>query len=206
MNSRIFQALFSITLLVATIGCSNSADDGVLLDSFEGKGTQHTIDYGSSGDTKISVSFSSEQKACGRQSLKIDYNLAKGGYMYCARGHGLDIKGALWEGPDPASIEWSSFPSLSVKVYGSKRGAIAFDVKDSGGEMWRYIINDDFNGWQEVVVPFDMFKVREDWQPQTADGNQQLDFPIKSYQFEPKNPGEGTVYFDCVKLVNKYNQ
>ena len=204
---RSFYVFLCMSLMVVgtMLGCSQNSDE-VMLDSFEGQASRETVDYGSSSSTKIAVSFSKEQKVCGRQSLKIDYDLKKDGYMYCARGHGLDVSGAVWEAGAPESINWSAYPSMSVQVFGSKRGNIAFDVKDSGGELWRYMINDDFEGWKEIVVPFDQFRVREDWQPQTADGNRSLDFPVKSFQFEPKNPGVGAVYIDCVKLVNKYNQ
>lgn len=175
----------------------------VMLDSFEGAVSKKSADFGSSKDTKITVTASKDKKVCGNQSLQIEYDLSSSGYMYCARGYGLDVFGAVWEGPQPDKISWDDFSGISLQVYGSKRGDIAFDLKDNGGEMWRFMIQDDFNGWKEVYVPFYSLTVREDWQPPKADGNKLLDFPVKSFQFEPRKAGAGTVNFDCVKVVKE---
>jgi hypothetical protein len=45
--------------------------------------------------------------------------------------------------------------------------------------------------------------VRDDWQPDGADKNGQIDFPIKVCQFEPLPGSKGTLYFDTVELVKK---
>lgn len=196
-----------IGLLLLT-GCSRQPESKgerieVMLDSFEGPINSRTVDYGSSSDTRIRVVSSPMVKKCGRQSLLIDYALSPGGYMYCARGFGLDAPGSQWSGPPPKEIEWNQYTGISLQVYGSKRGNIAFDVKDNGGELHRFMIDDDFSGWREIIIPFTAFKAREDWQPGNADGNKTLDFPIWSFQFEPKMPGEGKVYFDCVMLIKE---
>jgi hypothetical protein len=87
-------------------------------------------------------------------------------------------------------------------MYGSNSsGVIAFDLKDKGGELWRFLIDDDFSGWKEVVCPLKEFFPRGDWQPETAERNEKLDFPVTSFQFEPRLPGKGAYYFDCVKLT-----
>ena len=65
------------------------------------------------------------------------------------------------------------------------------------------MVKDDFEGWKEMVIPFTSFIARGDWQPDTADGNRKLDFPVQSYQFEPKTVGSNVLYFDCVTLVKK---
>ena len=39
-----------------------------------------------------------------------------------------------------------------------------------------------------------------DWQPDDAVKNGVLDFPLKSFQFEPRTPGEGVIYIDKVEL------
>lgn len=199
--------LISVFGLMIISACSNKPasqySQEVPLDSFEGAINKKTVDFGSSKDTKIVVTAAKDKKVCGNQSLQIEYDLNPSGYMYCARGYGLNVFGSVWEGPKPPEITWDKFDGISVQVYGSKSGDIAMDVKDGGGEMWRYLIQDDFNGWKEVFIPFFLFKVREDWQPSTADGNKILDFPIQSFQFEPRKPGPGKVNFDCVKIVKE---
>ena len=133
--------------------------------------------------------------------MKLTYQLNTGGYLWCARGSELDIKDAKWI-VDPKKINWEKYNAVSFSMYGNKTGDVAFDFKDAGGELHRFIIKDDFKGWKEIVIPFSSLKARGDWQPQSADGNKILDFPVKSCQFEPKTAGEGVLYFDCMKLVN----
>jgi hypothetical protein len=43
--------------------------------------------------------------------------------------------------------------------------------------------------------------VRRDWQPEGAVLNGLMDYPLTSFQFEPKDLGSGTLYADCVKFV-----
>ncbi|MBP9853783.1 MAG: CIA30 family protein [Candidatus Omnitrophica bacterium] len=207
MMSKKYVLLFSLIMVTACAKAPAPTErinnKEVLLDSFENTITKDTVDYGSSNDTKIIVTASTERKVCGNQSLQIEYDLNSSGYMYCARGYGLDVLGSLWEAPQPDQIAWDQYNGISLQVYGSKRGDIAFDVKDNGGEVWRFLIQDDFDGWKEVQIPFTNFAARQDWQPANADGNKVLNFPIKSFQFEPKKPGVGIVNFDCVKAIKK---
>ncbi len=175
----------------------------LMLDSFEGPLNSRTVDYGSDSNTRIRVVSSPLIKKCGRQSLLIDYKLSEDGYMYCARGFGLDVPGAHWAGPNPKDIEWSNYTGFSIQVHGSNQGTIAFDVRDNGGELHRFMIEDNFRGWREIIVPFSSLTARTDWQPKSADGNKTLDFPIWTFQFEPKNVGEGKAYFDCVMLIKE---
>ncbi len=182
-------------------GCSTGPKE-VMLDSFEGEISAQTVDFGSAEGTSLKVLADKEVKACGQQSLKIDYNLKRGGYMWIARGKGLDIAGAnKWE-IQPDEINWHRYNAFSIQMYGADSGAvIAFDIKDSGGELWRFLLDDDFSGWKEIVCLFDEFFPRGDWQPETAQANGELDFPVVSFQFEPRLPGERAHNFDCIKLV-----
>lgn len=174
----------------------------VLIDSFEGQISPETVDYGSSENSSLMVSVDKSRPVCGEQALKITYNLVPSGYMWIARGCGLDVKGAADWIVSPDEINWRSYKAISLQVYGNNSGGvIAFDIKDKGGELWRFIIDDDFSGWKEVICPLAEFFPRGDWQPQTAQRNEELDFPIMSYQFEPKLPGEGIYYFDCIKVI-----
>jgi hypothetical protein len=123
--------------------------------------------------------------------------------MWIARGFDLDAKNAAWL-IRPADIDWSKLNAISFYVYGSDSKAnIAFDIKDNGYEVWRFMVEDNFVGWQKIVCPFNEFFVRGDWQPNNADKNATLDFPLKSFQFEPLPEAKGTLYFDSVELVSK---
>jgi hypothetical protein len=175
----------------------------LMLDSFEGPLNAKTVDFGSDDTSSLAVTAATDQKMCGAQALKMTYTLEPGGYMWCARGYGLDVLGATWEAPPPQNIDWAKYNAVSFMLYGDGKGAsLAFDVKDAGGELHRFMVTDNTPGWREVLIPFSAFKPRADWQPSTADGNHKLDLPIRSFQWEPKTPGSGTFYFDCVKLVH----
>ncbi len=212
MNKVGLSILAVLSLLVGSVALvSADQENELLLDSFEGALTKETVDFGAHAESVLTAQASKAEKSCGEQSLKISYQLNAGGYMFCARGHGLDVAGALWEGPQPDKIQWSDFVGIKFMLNNATSTGtaaqpaadptqIAFDVKDAGGEMWRYAVTSDRKGWVEVAVPLTQFKVRDDWQPATADGNRQLDFPLQSFQWEPKSMGEGTLFVDCVKL------
>ncbi|MCX5714920.1 MAG: hypothetical protein NT033_09035, partial [Candidatus Omnitrophica bacterium] len=123
------------------------------------------------------------------------------GYMYIAKGFGLDAKNATWQ-VKPQDIDWKKYNAISFYMYGQdSKTKVAIDIKDNGNEIWRFMVTDDFKGWKKTVVPFKDFFVRGDWQPDNADKNAALDFPLKSYQFEPLPPAKGTLYFDDVELA-----
>lgn len=117
-----------------------------------------------------------------------------------ARGFGLDAKNTAWL-VKPEDIDWSKYKAFTFFVFGSdSKTQVAFDIRDNGNEMWRFSFEDNFKGWKKIVCPFNMFFARDDWQPNNADNNLTLDFPIKVFQFEPRPQAQGTLYFDCVEL------
>ena len=193
--------LVSILVLMFFLGCSSSPSE-VLIDSFEGEISSKTVDFGSSENSTLNVKSDKELKRCGQQSLKLDYELKAGGYMWAARGSQLDTKGADNWIIKTSEINWSKYKAISLYMYGGDSGAvIAFDLKDNGGELWRFLLDDDFKGWKEIVCPLVEFFPRNDWQPDTADNDEELDFPILSFQFEPRVPGKRIHNFDCIKVV-----
>ena len=186
--------------------CARGPDE-VLIDSFEGEISPKTVDHGSSDNSSVTVSADKSRAVCGQQSLKVEYNLHPSGYMWIARGYGLDVEGAADWIVEPQAINWPSYKAITLQVYGSNSAAvIALDIKDKGGELWRFLIDDDFSGWKEVTCPLKEFFPRGDWQPETADRNEKLDFPIISYQFEPRLPGSGSFFFDCIKVTRAYEK
>jgi hypothetical protein len=193
---------FLVALFVSVfIGCS-SAPRELVIDSFEGVLNSETVDFGAGEGSSLEVRADKELKVCGEQSIKLIYNLRPSSYMWMARGYNLDVKGAAqWE-EEPENIAWKKYNAVSLQMYGRNSGAvIAFDIKDNGGELWRFLLDDDFDGWKEIVCPFKNFFPRGDWQPQTAERNEVLDFPITSFQFEPRLPGQRECNFDCIKAV-----
>ncbi|MCX5714066.1 MAG: chondroitinase family protein, partial [Candidatus Omnitrophica bacterium] len=180
--------------------------NNLLLDDFEisvSGGPEGTVDFGAGNGSTVSVSAATDIKNTGNQALKVVYDAPAGGYIYVARGLNLDAKNANWM-LKPSDIKWEDYSAISFYLYGTdSKAKIAFDIKDNGGEIWRFITEDNFKGWKRVVCSFDKFVVRDDWQPPDADKNGQIDFPIKVFQFEPLPESKGTLYFDTVELVKK---
>jgi len=195
-----------IALILVFCVVSFAQGDNFIIDDFETPiigGLDGTIDYGSGNGSSVEVSSEPEIKYSKDSSLKVVYDAVAGGYMWIARGFDLDAQNAGWL-VDPSDIIWDDYSGLAFYMYGSdSKNRIAVDVKDSGNEVWRFIINDDFNGWREVVCPFEQFAVRDDWQPESSDKNSIINFPLKSYQFEPLPESSGTLYFDRVELIKK---
>lgn len=201
MRTIIFSLLF--TLCVSGL-CF--AEGNLLIDDFEGPisgGADGTVDFGAGNGSSVDVTPNSETKRSGAQSLKINYNAVFGGYIYVAKGFNLDAKKADWL-LKPGEIDWKLYSGIAFYAYGTdSKTSIAFDIKDGGGELWRFIFEDNFHGWKQIICPFDEFFVRTDWQPDDADANDTLEFPIRSFQFEPRPEARGTLYIDQVELVAK---
>ncbi len=195
-----------VICLFFSCGCSNSPRV-LLIDSFEQEISPETVDFGSGGGSSLVVKADGTIKFCGNQSLKLDYNLKPSGYMWVARGYGLDIPGAAAWLVNPEEINWKRYNSIALEMYGSNSGGvIAFDIKDNQGELWRFLLDDDFEGWKRIICPFTLFFPRNDWQPEAAVNDEVLEFPLLSFQFEPRLPGKGVYYFDCVELTSEISK
>jgi len=182
------------------------AADSLLIDDFEmpvSGGLEGTVDFGAGNGSSVNVTAATDIVNSGKQSLKVDYDAVAGGYIYVARGKDLDAKNAGWI-VKPENIKWEEYKGLSFYMYGTdSKAKIAFDIKDNGNEIWRFTVEDNFKGWKQVVCDFDKFLVRDDWQPDSADKNAKIDFPVKIFQFEPLPVSKGTLYFDTVELIKK---
>jgi len=201
------KAFFVMVLAVlSAVGIVLAEGNNLLIDDFEisiSNGTEGTVDFGAGNGSSVEVTESTDVKNSGNKALKVVYDAVNGGYIYVSRGTGLDAKNANWA-INPSDIKWEEYNAISFYVYGTdSKARIAFDIKDNGGEIWRFITEDDFKGWKKVVCNFDKFVVRDDWQPENADKNGKLDFPIKIFQFEPLAESKGTLYFDTVELVKQ---
>lgn len=199
-----FVLLSVLLLFICPILCSAQESKVLVLDDFEDEiisGPKGTIDAGSGNGSSIQVSADHENKYGGEQSLKIVYDAVSGGYMWVARGYNLDVKGAAQWSVKPQDIDWSKYTAITFYMNGSNSlASIAFDIKDAGKEMFRFMIKDDFTGWKKMTCSFDQFFPRGDWQPADADVNGVLDFPVMSFQFEPIAIKNGSVHIDDVSL------
>lgn len=199
---------FFVTALAVLfiIGISWAEGNNLLIDDFEvsvTNGPDGTVDFGAGNGSNVEVTEAVDIKNSGNKALKVAYDAVGGGYIYVSRGTGLDAKNANWT-IKPSDIKWEEYNAISFYVYGTdSKTKIAFDIKDNGGEIWRFVTEDDFTGWKRVVCNFEKFVVRDDWQPENADKNSQLDFPIKIFQFEPLAESKGILYFDTVELLKK---
>lgn len=195
--------VFAVSIFIFSLSTAGFAES-LLLDDFETEIISTpvgTIDAGAANGSTLEVGAEQEIKHSGQQSLKIVYDAVAGGYMWVARGFGLDVKGAARWLVKPEEIDWPDYRAISFYMYGSGSDAkIAFDIKDAGGEMFRFMVTDDVKGWKQIVCPFEEFFPRGDWQPPSAEVNATLDFPIRSFQFEPIAVAKATLYMDEVKL------
>lgn len=194
-----------IALFFACAGMVYAQEKNTLvLDDFEGEivsGPKGTIDAGAGNSSSVEVSADKERKHGAEQSLKIVYDAVSGGYIWVARGYGLDVKGAAQWKVTPEKVDWPKYKAVTFYMNGANSGAsIAFDVKDAGKEMFRFMIKDDFTGWKKIVCPFDQFFPRGDWQPADANANAVLDFPVTSFQFEPIAINKSSFNIDDVSL------
>ena len=200
-----FIAAFLI-LGLAGLSYSQEANE-LLLDDFEGVisgGEAGTVDFGSGGGSTVEIKASTEIKQHGEQSLAVKFEAISGGYIWIARGYDLTVKGAGAWLVGPKDIDFTKYNALAFYMYGANtKNQAAVDVVDNGGEYWRYLVEDNFTGWKEIVIPFKDFFARGDWQPDKADKNGELNFPLKAFQFEPLPEGKGAIYFDYVRLVKK---
>lgn len=200
------RALICFIAVFAVCAFAGAHQEDLLIDDFEtpvSGGPDGTVDFGAGNGSSIEVAASSDIRYSGNQSLKLTYDAVSGGYMWAARGFDLDAKNAAWL-LNPEDIDWNEYDALSFYMYGAdSKTWIAFDIKDSGNEMWRLMIEDNFKGWKRIICPFGEFYSRGDWQPDNADVNAQLDFPIKSFQFEPRPEIKNTLYFDYVQLIKQ---
>lgn len=201
------QKIFFVLIFILCLGTFSCAQDkGLLIDDFEGEISgppQGTVDFGAGGGSTIEVTAATDIKNTGAQAIKVVFDAVPGGYMWVARGFDLDAAKAEWL-VMTESINWDEYKTFSFYVYGrDSKTQIAFDIKDYGNEMWRFIIEDNFTGWKQIICPFEQFFARDDWQPDNADKNGILDLPIQSFQFEPRPEAKGTLYFDTVELIKK---
>lgn len=199
-------AFFALAFAITISPICFAQEKGLLIDDFEvaiSGGPDGTVDFGAGNGSTVDVTAATNIVHSGKQSLKVTFDAAQDGYMWVARGFDLDAKNTAWP-VKSEDIKWNEYKAVAFYVYGSdSKAKIAFDIKDSGNEMFRFMFEDNFKGWKQIICVFSDFFPRGDWQPNNADKNATLDFPIKSFQFEPRTIGKGALYFDGVELIKK---
>lgn len=199
-------AFLILSFVLTTVVFCFAQEKGLLIDDFEGAilgGPEGTVDFGAGNASSVKVSAATDIAHSGKQSLKVAYDAVQDGYMWVARGFDLNAKNTAWL-VNPQDLKWEEYKAIVFYMYGSdSKTKIAFDIKDSGNEMWRFMLEDDFKGWKQIVCAFGDFFARGDWQPNDADKNATLDFPVKSFQFEPRPVAKDVIYFDDVELIKK---
>lgn len=198
-------SLLIIVLIVCVYAIFNiSSPDIIAIDDFEGEISNKTVDFGAGSGSQVKVMPSVDIKYRGKQSLKIEYKSVSGGYIWVARGYDLDVKEAARWLKRPTAINWPKYSALSFYMYGQNSAAmLAVDVIDANFEYFRFMVKDDFSGWKEIICPFEEFFARGDWQPDKAQVNGELDFPIRAFQFEPRSIIDGVFYLDYVHLIKE---
>ena len=199
-------SVFVAALVLGAAAVCFAAESNLVIDDMEKAvvgGPEGSVDFGAGNGSAVDVSSSSDIKYSGNKAIKISFNAIPGGYIYVAKGDKLDAKNAGWQ-ISPADIKWDEYKAISFYLDGSdSKVNIAVDIKDSGNEIWRYIIQDNFKGWKQVICNFSDFTARSDWQPDNAEKDAILAFPLTSFQFEPLPESKGTIYIDKVELVKK---
>lgn len=67
--------------------------------------------------------------------------------------------------------DWSNYTAVSFWLYGTNSAnTFQFEIFDNGAtgataERFDYVVTDDFNGWQKIVIPFGDFTRATDFQP-----------------------------------------
>lgn len=113
------------------------------------------------------------------------------------------------DGTEWISQDWTAHNAVSFWFYGSETGAAVqmdiFDNRSGPGdtaERWFYRFNDDFSGWMQITIPFELFERRTDFQPNGApDDGLGLD-QVSGYAFGmPVGTGPQVAYLDDIMLT-----
>ncbi len=134
-------------------------------------------------------------------ALAITYDIAAwGGFTH-----------ALNDGENWISQDWTAFSALQFSLYGNNTGGTIqieiFDNRNLGlngdtAERWFFRITDDYEGWQDFSIPFEVFQRRTDFQPGGAPNDGLGLDAVSGYAFSmPVGTGAQTAYLDNVTVV-----
>ncbi|HXJ22596.1 MAG TPA: CIA30 family protein [Polyangia bacterium] len=161
---------------------------GSSIDDFNETNTSAWVPFADKSSTISTVRAADHADSTGA-SLQIDYNVASGGYAGIERGF------------QPA-VDWSSITAMNLWINGRATGhSFLVQLYDAGQERWEAHFTVDFNGWQQVTIPFSSFKAAA-WQAPEAKANGVLDLNgVTGVALVPsEGSGAGTVGVDALQL------
>ncbi len=83
------------------------------------------------------------------------------------------------------NIDWKDINTLKLWIFGRMTQRPYFiQIFDKGNELYWYWMKDDWQGWNQVCIPFKSFKFRTPYQPSNAKINHILDFPLSGLGIE----------------------
>ncbi|MGE5483061.1 MAG: carbohydrate binding domain-containing protein [Bacteroidota bacterium] len=140
--------------------------------------------------SSIKITVVDDPTAHGQRALRID-SVTK------------DWNGVPISAAGDKEFDWSDYRALSMWVYGTNSGVGFFvELNDKGEEHFRSpLIVDDFIGWKQIVIPFEEFLSRDDWQPDTADMDLEITWPIRDFQPFTGASGEGYILIDLIEVI-----
>ena len=110
--------LVLIFVLASAIFCF-AEKNFLLIDDFEvsiSGGPTGTVDFGAGNGSTLEVSASTDIKQTGQQAIRIDFDAVEGGYIWVARGKGLDAKNSAWL-INPEDVRWDKYNGISFYMY-----------------------------------------------------------------------------------------
>ncbi len=221
----VFRSIFLTVILTLVLGGITQAQDNsvsLVVDDFE-SGLPFAVDQYNNGLGFVpwgnvfgNVTLSARQviplsdlSLPGHESepntvLAVAYHIDAGGWG--------GFTHALTDGKDWISQDWTAYNAIQFWVYGNEtNGTIQLDLFDNrnpdltgdSSERYYYRITDDFTGWQQYTIPFDLFERRTDFQPSGApdDGLGLNEVTGYAFGFSPEL-GAQVTYIDQVELVN----
>jgi beta-glucanase (GH16 family) len=222
MTKIIFRTLLLTVILVMVSGVGRAQDSTLVIDDFEngvpfGLDQYHNgLGFVPWGNVFGNVTLSARQvipesdlSLLGHEAdpdtvLAVAYDIAAGGWG--------GFTHALTDGKSWISQDWTAYNAIQFWIYGNGTGGtVQLDLFDNrnpnltgdSSERYYYRITDDFTGWQQFTIPFDLFKRRTDFQPSGAPDDGLGLNEVTGYAFGfPANVGAQTAYIDQVELVN----
>ncbi len=176
----------------ATAPAADTAASRIVIADFEDSSL--VISTFADGASKIDVTYATDIFYEGKQSVKVEANTKA-------------WDGAVYAVPEGKG-DWTGMTTFKVWIYGSnsKKG-YDIELNDAGGELFLYPIKDNWEGWQQVVIPLKKFVSRSDYQDSKAKVNRKIDMPVKQLQFFNANNNSGsgklTLYFDLFEVTNE---
>ena len=204
-----------LTLALSPITAQDNAN--LVVDDFEGSFNTFVTDEGSGvgfvpwGDAGENTTLSVRQLApfskmavpgknqSSNNVLAVGYDISSwGGFTHAF------TDGVVW-----TSQDWTAYNAVSFWIYGTETdGIIQMDIFDNRGgagdtaERWYYRLTDDFGGWVQFTIPFELFQRRTDFQPNGAPNDGLGLNEVSGYAFGlPAGAGAHVVYFDDVTLT-----